>query len=242
MGATIAGLVSAVLVTMIGRLRQVDIDAALAVTVGAFFSVGVIVVSSQTSYTSDLTALLFGRILTVDNREVLDTLIVTVVVLVVLAALHKELILAAFDPTGAEALGFRVGALDLVLNVVIALVVVASLRAVGTVLVIALVVVPAATARLVTRSVGRLMIGSVAVAAVCGYLGLAASYEASVYHDVRLGSGATIVVTLTVAFALVSAATALGAGDPSSLRWIAICGIAICGIAIRRRTGRAIQQ
>jgi manganese/iron transport system permease protein len=212
LGALVAGVLSAVLLTAASRVRKVDTDAALGVLLGAFFSVGVIVVSTGRSYTSDLTALLFGRILTVDRQEIVDTAVLTVVVLLALAFLHKELVFRAFDPGGAEALGFRVVALDLVLNVLVALVVVAAVRAVGTVLVIALIVVPAATARLVTERVSSMLVVSVAISAVCGYLGLAASYEASLHHGVRLGSGATIVVALTLAFTVVGMTAAVARG------------------------------
>ena len=85
---------------------------------------------------------------------------------------------------------------------------VASVRAVGTVLVIALLVVPAAVARLLVDRVGPMLVVSVAVAAVCGYVGLAASYEASLHHGVRLGSGATVVVTLSLAFLIAAAGSA----------------------------------
>jgi manganese/iron transport system permease protein len=209
LGALAFGLLSAVLLTLATRIPRVDTDAALGVLLGAFFSIGVIVVSTAHSYTADLTALLFGRILNVDGREIVDTVVLTMLVLAVLAVCHKELVFLAFDPAGAEALGYRAVVLDLVLNAVVALVVVASVRAVGTVLVIALIVVPAATARLVTQRVRTMMVVSVAVSAVCGYVGLAASYEASLHHGVRLGSGATIVIALTLAFVVVGAAGTL---------------------------------
>jgi manganese/iron transport system permease protein len=212
LGALVAGLVSAVLLTAATRVPRIDTDAALGVLLGAFFSAGVIVVSTRRTYTADLTALLFGRILTVDRREIIDTAVVLVVVLLALAFLHKELVFRAFDPAGAEALGFRVALLDLVLNALVALVVVAAVRAVGTVLVIALIVVPAATARLVTQRVASMLAVSCLVAVCCGYVGLATSYEVSLHHGVRLGSGATIVVVLTVVFAGVAvAATAVRA-------------------------------
>jgi manganese/iron transport system permease protein len=208
-GALAFGLLSAVLLTAATRIPRVDPDAALGVLLGAFFSVGVIVVSTTHSYTADLTALLFGRILNVDAREIVDTVLIALLVLAVLAVLHKELVFRAFDPMGAEALGYRTAVLDLVVNALVALVVVASVRAVGTVLVIALIVVPAATARLVTERVRSMMVVSVAVSALCGYIGLAASYEGSLHHGVRLGSGATIVIALTVAFTAAGGASVL---------------------------------
>jgi len=208
LGALAAGLLSAVLLTGASRVPKIDTDAAIGVLLGAFFSLGVIVVSTGRTYTADLTALLFGRILTVDRREIVDTAMIVVVVLLVIAFMHKELVFRAFDPAGAEALGFRILGLDLVLNALVALVVVAAVRAVGTVLVIALIVVPAATARLVTQRVSSMLVVSCLVSAACGYLGLAASYEVSLHHGVRLGSGATIVIALTLAFGVVGATAA----------------------------------
>jgi len=209
LGALAAGLASAVLLTLATRIPHIDHDAALGVLVGAFFSLGVVIVSTGSSYTADLTALLFGRILTVDVAEILETTAVAVGVLAVLALIHKELVLRAFDADAAEAMGYRVVLLDLVVNGLVALVVVAGVRAVGTVLVIALLVVPGAIARLVTDRIGPMIASSVAVAGLCGYLGLAASYEASLRHGVRLGSGATIVVALTLAFVLAATGAAL---------------------------------
>jgi manganese/iron transport system permease protein len=209
LGALAAGLLSAVLLTAVTRIPGVDHDAALGVLVGAFFSVGVIIVSTQRSYTGDLTALLFGRILTVDRQEIVETALAALVVLVVLVAAHKELVLRAFDAVAAQGLGYRIGALDLLLNAAVALVVVAGVRAVGTVLVIALVVIPGAIARLVADRIPRMLVISVLASVLCGYLGLAISYEASLGHDVRLGSGATIVVVLTLVFAVVAVVGAL---------------------------------
>ncbi len=209
LGALLAGLASAALLTAATRIPRIDHDAALGVLVGAFFSLGVIVVSTRSSYTADLTALLFGRILTVDTTEIAETAAIAAAVLVVLAMLHKELVLRAFDAVAAEAMGYRVFFLDLVVNALVALVVVAGVRAVGTVLVIALLVVPGAIARLVSERIGAMLVVSVAAAGLCGYLGLVASYEASLNHGVRLGSGSTVVVALTIAFILTAGAASL---------------------------------
>ncbi len=205
LGALVAAVVAALALTGATRLPGVDPDAALGVLLGLFFSIGVVVVSTRSSYTSDLTALLFGRILNVDTTEIVETAVLVVVVLGALALTHKELVLRAFDPTGAEALGYRTVVTDLLLNVLVALVAVAAVRAVGTVLVIALLVIPAATARLVTDRLGVLIVVSTLVSAACGYVGLAASYELSVAHDLRLASGAAIVVVLGLAFVAVAA-------------------------------------
>src|SRR6266540_3171554 len=126
----------------------------------------------------------------------IQTLAVSAIVLTTLMALRKELLLRAFNPGGAAAMGYRVDLLDLVLNVLIALVVVAAVKAVGTVLVIALIIVPAATARLLVDRVATMTAVSCGLGAVGGWLGLAISYDVSLERGVRLASGATIVVVL----------------------------------------------
>jgi len=199
-GALGFALLSAVLLTVLPSNRRVTEDAALAILLTGFFSVGVVLVSRRSSYTADLTAFLFGRILTVDRREIVETAVVTAVVLAVLAVVGKELLLRAFDPGAAAALGYRVRLLDLVANVVVALVVVAAVKAVGTVLVIALLIVPAAAARLLTGRLAVLVAVSVLVGTLGGYLGLAASYQASVYYGLRLASGATVVLALVALY------------------------------------------
>jgi len=206
LGALAFGVLTAVLLTGITTSRRVGADAALAILLTSFFSLGVVLVSRTRTYTADLTVFLFGRVLAVDQADLLQTLALAAVVGATLWALRKELVLRAFDPDGAAAMGYRTAALDLVLNLLIALVVVAAVKAVGTVLVVALIVVPAAAARLLADRVTTTAVLAAALGAVGGWLGLAVSYEVSVDHGVRLASGATIVVVLVVGFALAAAA------------------------------------
>ncbi len=205
LGALVAAAVSVVLLTLLTRRPRIDPDAALALLIATFFAVGVVVVSRSRSFQGDLTALLFGRILTVDARQLAHTAVIVAVCVVVLFLLHKELVLRAFDPMGTAAAGYPVWLLDLALNVAVALSVVAAVRAVGSVLLVAFLVTPAAAARLCCRRVGSMMAVAFLVAAVCGWLGLAASYEASVNHGVRLASGATVVLAITAGFLVVAA-------------------------------------
>ena len=130
----------------------------MAVLFAVFLAVGVVVVSRRHGFQADLTALLFGRILAVDQRQLLETLIIAAACIVAIAIVHKELVLRAFDAGGAEAMGYPLTRLDIVFDVVIALAVVAGIRAMGTVLAVALIVTPAATARLVCRRIGPSMV------------------------------------------------------------------------------------
>jgi ABC-type Mn2+/Zn2+ transport system permease subunit len=199
-GALIAGAVTAVALTLLTRRELFSGDAATAVVLTAMFSIGVALVSRRSSYTSDLTSFLFGRILTVTSRQLAETGVLAVVILVLLAAGARALVLRSFDPEAAAAAGFRLGLLDLWLNVLVALVVIAAVRAVGTVLVIALLVVPAAAARMLTDRLAAMAITGTALTFAAGYLGLLASWVASVDHGVRLTSASAIVLVLVLAY------------------------------------------
>jgi manganese/iron transport system permease protein len=122
---------------------------------------------------------------------------------VVLGLVHKELVLLALDRTQAAAQGLPVVLLDAVLYAVTAATVVVAVRAIGTVLVVAFVVTPAATGRLLTKSIPGAMTAGVVVATLLGWIGLSASYEASLHHDVRLAAGATVVIAYTLGFVVV---------------------------------------
>ncbi len=211
LGALVAAAVSVVLLTILTRRPRIDPDAALAVLIATFFATGVLAVSRSRSFQGDLTALLFGRILTVDASQLVHTAVIVIVCVALIMAVHKELVLRAFDPLGAAAAGYPTWFLDLVLNVAVALSVVAAVRAVGTVLLVAFLVTPAAAARLCCRRVGSMMAAATGLVVVCGWLGLAASYEASVTHGVRLASGATVVLAITAGFLVVAAVTGVRA-------------------------------
>lgn len=208
LGALVAAVLTVALVVLLTRRADIDLDASLALVVAGGLALGVVVVSQRSGFSSDLAALLFGRILDVDTRQIVETAVAGAGCLAVLAVLHKELVLRAFDPDQAEALGYRLPVIDLVLNLVVALVVVVAVRAVGTVLVVAFIVTPAAAARLVARSVPGAMVVAAVLAAAFAWVGLSASYEASIHHGVRLASGATIVASFTIGFLLVAGASA----------------------------------
>ncbi|WP_430827864.1 metal ABC transporter permease [Candidatus Protofrankia californiensis] len=206
-GALVFAILATVLFTAFAARARVSQDAVLAILLTSFFGLGVVLVSRQRSYTADLTTFLFGRVLTVDSTQIAQTAVVAVAVSLAMYALRKELLLRTFDQQTAQAMGYRVVLLDLTLNLIIALVVVAAVKAVGTILSIALLVVPAATARLLSDRLLVVTGLAVLLGMLGGWLGLAASYEASINHGVRLASGATVVLAL-VAFYLL----ALGIG------------------------------
>ncbi|MEU4689622.1 metal ABC transporter permease [Actinoplanes sp. NPDC023714] len=201
-GALVAGVLTAVVLTVLTRGARLTGDAATAVLLTAMFSIGVVLVSRRASYTSDLTSFLFGRLLTVTPQQIAETAVLAVVILAGLLVTARALVFRAFDPVGAAAAGFRVGRLDLWLNVLLALVVVAAVRAVGTILVVALLIVPAAAARMVSDRLAVMAgVGGVLVLAA-GYLGLLLSWTASLRYGVALTSASAVVLLLVLFYLL----------------------------------------
>ncbi|MBC7441181.1 MAG: metal ABC transporter permease [Ramlibacter sp.] len=201
-GAMIAALFAAVVLTLIVR-RSVSSDAAIAIVFTAMFSVGVILVSRETNYAGQLEQLLFGRLLTVSPIEVIQTVTICGIALLLVAFTVKEEVFRAFDRVGFAAAGYRPLLLDLVLNVAIAFVVVAASSAVGNLLVLAVLIVPGAVARLVTARLWLLFPIAAGFAALGSWLGLALGFQASVQSGIDLPSGATVVIVLVAGYAVV---------------------------------------
>jgi len=199
MGAMLAALIAAVLLTLIMR-RAVSSDAAIAIVFTAMFSVGVIVVSRQTNYVGQLEQLLFGRLLTVSATEVVQATVICAIALLLVGVTLKQQVFRAFDHTGSAAAGYRPVMLDIVLNVAIALVVVAASNAVGNLLVLAVLIVPGAVARLVTNRLWLLFPVAAIFAVLTAWVGLAIGYEASVNVGIDLPSGATVVLLLVAGY------------------------------------------
>ena len=201
-GAMIAALLAAVVLTVITR-RAVSGDAAIAIVFTAMFSVGILVVSRQSNYAGQLEQLLFGRLLTVTATEVVQTVVICAIALLLVGITLKQQVFRAFDPTAVAAAGYRPLLLDLVLNIAIALVVVAASSAVGNLLVLAVLIVPGAVARLITVRLWLLFPLAAGFAALCAWLGLALGFEASVRAGIDLPSGATVVLVLVAGYLLV---------------------------------------
>jgi len=200
-GAMVAAVLAAVVLTLIVR-RAVSSDAAIAVVFTAMFSIGVIVVSRETNYVGQLEQLLFGRLLTVSAAEVVQATVICGIALLLVGATLKQQVFRAFDHAGSAAAGYRPLVLDIVLNVAIAMVVVAASNAVGNLLVLAVLIVPGAFARLVTHRLWLLFPVAAGFAVLAAWFGLAIGFEASVASGIDLPSGATVVLLLVAGYAL----------------------------------------
>ena len=149
-GAFIFGSLTALGIAVLSRSRRVSEDSAIGVIFAAFFALGVVILSRQGGFRRDLGSLLFGNILGVSMDDVWITAVIAVVVAAIVVALLKEFTLIAFDPAMARAAGYPVFALDVLLLLLVSATIVVSLQTVGNILILALIVTPPATARLLT--------------------------------------------------------------------------------------------
>ena len=153
LGGAMAGLFVAAAVLAASRRRGQDTSTATGVVLATGFALGVALMSTQPGFTRNLSAYLVGSVLTVDTSDLLTAALVAGGVATVLFGLRKELLYLAFDPNGARAAGYPVAVLDFTLLVAIEAAVVTTVPAVGTILCVALLVAPAAAARLWTDRV-----------------------------------------------------------------------------------------
>jgi manganese/iron transport system permease protein len=176
-GAFIAGVISTVLIAWIHRRSPVKEDAAMGIVFSAFFALGITLITViQKDNKIDLNHFLFGNILGVTSGEVRDTAIIAVLVLVCVALLYKELLFYSFDPLGAQASGLPVGLLNAGLMVLIAMTVVASMKAVGVILVLALLITPGATAYLLVPRLHQVMLLGAGIGVLSSIAGMYLSY------------------------------------------------------------------
>jgi ABC-type Mn2+/Zn2+ transport system permease subunit len=196
LGGAVAGILAALAVTVLARRRGHDASTATAVALAAGFALGVALMSARAGFSKDLTAYLTGSILTVGPRDLQLTAAVTLTVGCVLCFAGKELLYTAFDPAGARAAGYRTGAVDLLVLVLIELVVATAVPAVGTILTLALVVAPAGAARLWTDRLAPMtaLATAIAVTSALGGLYLSRAFD--------IAAGGAISLLAAACFAL----------------------------------------
>jgi manganese/iron transport system permease protein len=197
LGALVAALVTALAIALVGGRARVSFDTAIGIIFVGAFALGILIVSRQANYTVDLFSFVFGNVLGVGRDDLLLIALMGLVVLAMVALFYRQLLFTAYDPTMAAASGVPVGLVQYGLLAMLAVSTVVALKAVGIVLVVAMLVTPAATASLLVRRVHYIMALGAVVGAVSSVVGLYVSY----YADVA--SGAAIVLTATVLFLLV---------------------------------------
>jgi manganese/iron transport system permease protein len=189
-------------VGLLSRRGAIREDAAIGVVFSGMLALGIALISTLRNYAVDLTHLLFGNVLAVGPDDLLRIGLLGGLVVILLLAFYKELVVLAFDPILAATLRLPVRFLHYLLLFLMAVSVVVALQTVGIGLMMALLVTPPATALLISRRVGRVMVLAALLSASAGVIGLYLSY----YFG--LAPGAAVVLVCTAFFLIVLVATA----------------------------------
>ncbi|MFN6518570.1 MAG: metal ABC transporter permease [Nostoc sp. CreGUA01] len=191
-GAFIAGVISTMAIAWIRVRSPIKEDAAMGIVFSAFFALGITLITViQKDNKIDLNHFLFGNLLSVTIDEVRDTAIIAAIVLIVVILIYKELLFYTFDPLGAQAAGLPVDRLNFGLMLLIALTIVASMKAVGVILVLSLLITPGATAYLLVKRLNQVMI----LGAVIGVFSSISGMYLSYYYNLPSGPAIVLVVS-----------------------------------------------
>ncbi|WP_208321938.1 metal ABC transporter permease [Paramicrobacterium chengjingii] len=196
-GAFIFGIGAVLLIGRVQSSTQVKSDAAIGVVFTSLFALGIVIVSATPSQI-DLTHILFGNVLGVSPAELSTVAVIGTLTVALVLVKRRDLTLFAFDPGHANAIGISVARLRWLLLTLLAMTVVVTMQTVGIILVVAMLVIPGCTARLLTRSMPGMLRVSVGVAVTASVVGVHASYVA----DVSTGGAVVLVQAALFALAL----------------------------------------
>ena len=182
------GILIAFLIGYLSRKTGLSEDTSIGILFAGLFAFGLILLSLTKSVRIDLSDILLGQVLGVSQNDIIITALLAIIVLITLIAFHKELVFAGFDPQGASVIGLPTNLLDYLLLGLTAVVIVISIQAVGVILVMAMLVTPAATAYLLARNFKMMMLIGSIIGIITASLGLYASF----YWNVPSGPAMTL--------------------------------------------------
>jgi manganese/iron transport system permease protein len=195
-GGAIAAVATALGIGWVARRGGLRFDTAVGVLFAGMFALGIVLFSTIDDYVADLFSYLLGNVLGITFADIVQVTVLGGIVLAIVFVLRKEFLYASFDPAGAAASGLPVEWLDYLLLGLIGVTIVVSIQTVGIVLVVAMLVTPAATGQLLVDRFWDLVRVAIAVAVVAALAGLYLSYYLNV------ASGASIVLMETLCFGI----------------------------------------
>jgi manganese/iron transport system permease protein len=198
-GGAISAIVTSLGIGVVSRRGRLRFDTSVGVLFAGTFAFGVLLFSTIKGYVQDLLSLLLGNVLSIGFADVVQVAVLGAIILGIVLAIRKELLFATFDPAGAAASGLPVAGLEYLLLVLLGVTIVVSIQAVGIILVVAMLVTPAATAQLVVVRFNQMMAFAAILAAVSAVIGLYLSF----YVNVASGASIVLVETLWFVVALV---------------------------------------
>lgn len=195
-GGAVAAVTTALAIGWVARKGRLRFDTAVGVLFAGMFALGIALFSTIDDYVADLFSYLLGNVLGITAGDIVQVAVLGAIVLAVVFILRKEFLYASFDPAGAAASGLPVQWLDYLLLGLIGVTIVVSIQTVGIIMVVAMLVTPAATAELLVNRFWDLVRVAIAVAVVSAVVGLYLSYY------LNIASGASIVLVETLCFAM----------------------------------------
>lgn len=192
-GAIVFGLLASTIITYIKSNSIIKSDTAIGITFSSFLALGIILIGIANSST-DLFHILFGNILAVQDLDMWITIAVALLVLTTITIFFHPLLLTSFDPILAKSIGVKVTFYHYLLMVILTLVAVTAMQSVGTILIVALLITPAATAYLYANSLKTMILLSSGFGALASVLGLFIGYS------FNIAAGSSIVLTSALLF------------------------------------------
>ena len=192
-GAFVFGVGSVIAIGFIKSNTRIKEDTVIGLVFTGFFAFGVVLISKTTS-TVDLSHILFGNVLGISDSDIIQTVVISIITLVTLAILRKDLVLFCFDATHAQSIGINIGFLYYVLLSLLSLTAVAGLQTVGIILVVAMLVTPGATAYLLSDRFDQMVWIAMASGVFSSVMGTYISYH------IDGSTGGCIVVLQTLLF------------------------------------------
>jgi ABC-type Mn2+/Zn2+ transport system permease subunit len=176
-GAGIWGIISGVLIARVARRRVLGADAAIGVVTTASFALGLALMNRYGQASKSIEAVLFGSVLGVKVADIVAVSLVAVFALAVIVVWYRKLLFSTFDPDVAQVSGVNVSVVEVVLLSLLSLTILVTMRVIGTLLISALLVIPAAAARMTTNSFSKLLWISPLIGAVTCFVGMNLSYH-----------------------------------------------------------------
>jgi ABC-type Mn2+/Zn2+ transport system permease subunit len=195
LGAAIGAAVMIGGITLITQRSRLSSDTAIGLLFVGMLSLGVAIVSRSSSFSGDLTRILFGEILGISLQSIIIQLVATIIILVIAVICARPFLLLSFDPEQAEVAGFSVRLYHNIMLLMIAITVIVSFQTVGTLLVFGLLIAPAGAGALLARRIEAMMAWAAFFGILSMYLGLLISY----HFDLAAGA-AIILVTIVIFF------------------------------------------
>ena len=194
-----AGIAVAVLIGLVSRRTGISEDTSIGIIFAGTFALGLVLLSRASGISVDIEDLLLGQVLGVSQTDVYVSLGMTALVLAGLYGFHRQLVYTTFDEVGASVVGINTTLLEYVLLALLALVIVIGIQAAGIVLVMAMLITPAATAYLLVKRFVEVMALGAFLGATSAVTGLYLSY----YVDLPSGPAMALVATTLFAAAAV---------------------------------------